>query len=292
MVCFFFIRNTNGEKVSQYAQDLPPGGNKATLTLANGQEINLSDAANGDLVKQQGISITKAADGQLVYHVSDKDNAHTGQPEYNTITTPKGGQYQIVLPDGSKVWLNAASYLKFPSTFARLVNRKVELSGEAYFEVAKDKAHPFIVESNKQTVEVLGTHFNISSYPDEQLIKTTLLEGSVSVNKSGTKESALLKPGEQLQLSSNNMEIVAVDVQSEVAWKNGYFKFKDDRIEDIMQQLSRWYNIEVKYEGATTEELYSGRISRFKNISQVLNMIEDAQSVHFKIEGRRITVTK
>nr|WP_068887659.1 FecR family protein [Pedobacter panaciterrae] len=163
-----------------YANDIDPGSNKAVLTLGNGQKIVLTDAKNGELIKESGIEVTKTEDGKVIYKTSNS-TAKGSENTYNLISTPKGGQYQIILPDGTKVWLNAASHLKFPTTFTGLVNRRVELSGEAYFEVSKDKSHPFLVVSNKQTVEVLGTHFNINSYADDPNTKTTLLEGSVSV---------------------------------------------------------------------------------------------------------------
>jgi len=302
--------NTKGLVLTK-AQDLAPGGNKATLTLADGRTINLSDASNGDLVKQAGTNIVKAANGQLIYNASKTTSSST---VYNTISTPRGGQYQVVLPDGSRAWLNAASSLKFPSNFTNMKSRKVVLSGEAYFEITKDKEHPFIVQSNDQIVEVLGTHFNISNYTGDEIAKTTLLEGSVLVRhaelfsgpntskRSGQEkdpnmrlndsksDDVVLKPGQQAKISKENIKIANVDAEASIAWKNGYFKFADNRIEDIMRQVSRWYDVEVNYEGKANNELYSGRISRFKNISQVLKMIESAESVHFKVEGRRITV--
>lgn len=290
---YLYVGNNRQDKSTASAlskvQDLAPGGNKATLTLADGRTINLSDANNGELVKQAGVNIVKAANGQLIYNVL---KTATTSSTYNTVSTPRGGQYQVVLPDGSRAWLNAASSLRFPSSFKSMKNRKVELSGEAYFEITKDKDHPFIVESKDQVVEVLGTHFNISNYAGDEISKTTLLEGSVRIAavSSNKNSSSILQPGQQAKISKENIEIANVDAEADVAWKNGYFKFTDNRIEDIMRQISRWYNVEVSYEGKASDEVYNGRISRFKNISQVLKMIESAQSVHFKVEGRRITV--
>ncbi|WP_316818955.1 FecR family protein [Pedobacter nyackensis] len=297
---YLYISNKGNDKPSglmlSKAQDLAPGGNKATLTLADGRTINLSDAKEGELVKQAGVNIVKAANGQLIYNALKTGTASTS---YNMVSTPRGGQYQVVLPDGSRAWLNAASSLKFPASFKSMKTRKVELIGEAYFEIAKDKDHPFIVESKDQVVEVLGTHFNISNYAGEETSKTTLLEGAVRIaavlnskNPSSLRlaPSSILQPGQQAKISKENIKIANVDAEADVAWKNGYFKFTDNRIEDIMRQVSRWYDVEVSYEGKANNDVYSGRISRFKNISQVLKMIESAESVHFKVEGRRITV--
>lgn len=188
------------------------------------------------------------------------------------------------------VTLNAASSLKFPASFTGLANRKVELSGEAYFEVAKDKKHPFIVQSGSQEVEVLGTHFNVNTYPDEKAAKTTLLEGSVKVSANGNAH--LLIPGQQSILTNNTVDIVTANIKETMAWKNGYFRFNDDRIDEIMPLLSRWYDVEVNYEGKISDERFSGTISRYKNINEVLAMLSYSNAVKFKIEGRRITVMK
>lgn len=297
---FLYISSTNQDKAKGFVlsntQDLAPGGDKATLILADGRTINLSDANDGELAKQAGVNIVKAANGQLIYNVTKTRLSSTA---YNTIATPRGGQYQVVLPDGSRAWLNAASSLKFPSNFTNMKNRRVVLSGEAYFEIAKDKNHPFIVQSKDQVVEVLGTHFNVNNYAGEAAAKTTLLEGSVRIAAVVNTEdpssllltpSSVLKPGQQAKISKDKVKIADVDTEADIAWKNGFFKFTDNRIEDIMRQISRWYDVEVNYEGKASNEVYSGRISRFKNISQVLKMIASAESVQFKVEGRRITV--
>ena len=272
---------------SQY--DIAPGGNKAALTLADGKRIVLTDAKNGELAEQSGVKITKAAEGQLIYTVSNLPNEKNKINAYNTIETPRGGTYQVRLPDGTKVWLNAASTLRFPSSFARLVNRRVELlSGEAYFEVAKDKKHPFIVKTDQQEVEVLGTHFNVNSYDEESVIKTTLLEGSIKVHSNlGFK---ILKPGEEATLTNNNFNVKITDVEETIAWKNGYFRFNNEKIENIMNKLSRWYDIRVRYDGPISNLGYYGTISRNKNLSEVLKMLEETKGIHFKIEGRRVTI--
>ncbi len=187
------------------------------------------------------------------------------------------------------VWLNAASSLKFPVKFAGK-ERVVELTGEAYFEVAPEAGKPFIVETVNEKVLVLGTHFNINAYSDEPVAVTTLLEGSIKVQSTQTGKASILKPGQQSLLDASQFTIQAANLEEAVAWKNGYFRFNDERIADIMKKLERWYNIEVIYEGKPSEELFNGKISRFKDISQVLRMLEKTEGIHFKIQGRRVTV--
>jgi transmembrane sensor len=265
-----------------------PGGNKAYLTLADGRTISLTDAGNGQLAEQAGISIRKTRDGQLVYDIVEANEAIGN---INTVTTPKGGQYQIVLPDGSKVWLNAASTLSFSTSFASRKNRLVELKGEAYFEVAKDKTKPFIVKSNEQKVEVLGTHFNINAYADEENTKTTLLEGSVKVSGSGIfGNDVLLKPNQQSVLAGNTIKVVPVDPETAVDWKNGNFSFNKEDLPTIMRKISRWYDVEIVFQGNYTGNDFTGIVSRNKGVSEVLNLLELTGLVHFKTEGRRITV--
>ncbi|TKC07155.1 FecR family protein [Pedobacter frigoris] len=271
-------------------EDIAPGGNKATLTLADGKVITLNEAADGELVNESGIVIRKTGNGQVVYEVTG-NNGSQKRPVYNTISTPKGGTYQIVLPDGTRVWLNAASTLKFPSTFANLMNRKVELSGEAYFEAAKDKDHPFIVKSHDQEVKVLGTHFNISSYTDETQTKTTLLEGKIEVVSGG--KTALLKPGQQSTVQATRaINLANADVEAEMAWKNGLFIFDDEPLESIMRKISRWYDVEVVYQDIDKNRLFGGSVSRFDHVSKVLRQLELTGRVHFKIEEGKIIITK
>lgn len=271
------------------ANDLPPGKNKATLTLANHQQINLTDAANGQLVATKGLLITKTANGIAHFDFSGKNN-NTNQ--INTLATPKGGQWELKLPDGTNVWLNSASALHFPNTFKNQQKRIVTLEGEAYFEVAKDAAHPFIVISGNQQVEVLGTHFNINNYSDEPCIKTTLLEGSVRVRARGDARPSMLKPGQQSVTTGDQLEVKSVDTDEVMAWKNGYFQFDDEPITSIMRKLSRWYDVQVNYEDGISTEGINGRVSRNNNISQVIKALEATKTVHFKLEGRRITVMK
>lgn len=276
--------------------DIAPGSNKAVLTLADGRKISLTDATSGELAEQSGINITKAADGQLLYTISDASSA-SGKLEFNTIETPKGGQYQIVLPDGTKVWLNAASSLKFPVSFTSLKERQVELVGEAYFEVAKEKAHPFIVSTEKQKIQVLGTHFNVYAYKEESAVKTTLLEGSVEVfgtsSKSDLHNKVKLSPGEQSISTNNGIEILRVDTEEAVAWKQGYFRFDDESLENIMRKISRWYNVDVYWEDdGTKKETYAAVTTRFDNVSRLLKMLEQTGDAQFEIEERIIKISK
>lgn len=286
---FYYPKGNRGQQTAQ--NKIIAGSNKAYLTLDNGKKITLSDALNGTIAQQAAISITKTSNGQLVYNHIANVTASDSLTS-NTITTPKGGQWQVILPDGTKVWLNAASALTYPTTFTRLKYRTVQLSGEAYFEVAKDKAHPFIVKTAKQEVEVLGTHFNINSYTDEPEVKTTLLEGRVKVTSNTDNATKILSPGEQSVLTSGSLIVGNADAEEAVAWKNGYFRFNDQEITDVMRKVARWYDIEVVYEEQPVNERFNGTISRFTNISDVLEMLEKTKAVHFKIAGRRVTVER
>jgi transmembrane sensor len=297
---FYFYLNQADQKSSIKSElnaDILPGTNKAILTLSNGKKISLTDANQGELIKQSGISISKTKDGQLVYQVKEHSGlSSSGIPEYNTVETPRGGQYQVNLPDGTKVWLNAGTSLQFPLSFLNVKTRKVVLSGEAYFEVEKDASKPFIVQSDRQLVQVLGTHFNVNAYADEMLVKTTLLEGSVKVslpeNKGG--DFRVLEAGEQAQIKDHSTSIVVshVDTQMELAWKNGQFSFENEPIENIMRQISRWYDVEVIYEDNVTGKTVWGTITRYGKVSKVLSILEKTGKIHFKVEGRRIIVKK
>jgi len=271
---------------------IPPGGNKAMLTLANGSQIILDSAQNGILAKQANINIRKTTGGKIIYNASNPLSPNT-PALYNTIITPRGGQYQVTLSDGSKVWLNAASSLKFPTCFSTK-ERLVELTGEAYFEIAKVTSPavaghegsriPFKVITASQTVEVLGTHFNVNAYADEATINTTLLEGSVKIVQSKNKNSQFLRPGQQAKVGAK-IQISDVDATQAIAWKNGYFIFSHEDIGSIMRQVSRWYDINIQYEGNITQEGFVGTISKFKDVAQVLDMLQLTGAVHFKIEN-------
>jgi transmembrane sensor len=279
------------------ADDVEPGDNEALLTLADGTKISLSAAATGAVAKQAGIEIVKTKDGQLIYNLNKTSGTtdESGANEYNIISTPKGGQHQINLQDGTRIWLNAASSLKFLPDFADLKERRVELIGEAYFEVSKDKKRPFRVvtlqNGTTQIVEVLGTHFNINNYEDENSTKTTLVEGSVRI-LTDANQPKVLKPGQQSILKNNAIVIETVDTEDAIAWKNGNFIFNDENLESIMRKISRWYDVEVYYQDKLPQASFLGTFSRSKNLSTLLKSLESAGKVHFKIEGRRITVMK
>jgi transmembrane sensor len=269
------------------SEDILPGGNKATLTLANGKKIVLNDTANGKLAEQHGILITKSAKGEITYTVHDTEAAND-ELAFNKIETPVGGQYQVKLPDGTRVWLNATSSLRYPVMFMGKV-RQVELTGEAYFEVAHNKSIPFTVINARQTIEVLGTDFNVMAYPEEEEVATTLLEGAVKV--SGAGHVRTLYPGQQSRVTPSAMNIINdTDLDAVVAWKNGKIQFSDSSIQTIMRMLSRWYNIDVQYSGTLINTGFGGSVSRSKNLSEVLKVLEATGDVHFKIEGRRVTV--
>jgi ferric-dicitrate binding protein FerR (iron transport regulator) len=268
-------------------QNIRPGGNKAVLTLADGRKVVLDDARNGQLATQAGVVITKAADGQIVYRISGTGT--TGQQKLqNTISTPKGGQYQVILPDNTSVWLNSASSISYPATFSGN-ERLVSLTGEAYFEVAKNEKMPFKVRSGLQTVEVLGTHFNVNAYPDEPNMQTTLLEGAV---KLVSPASAIrIAPGEQgVVLRDGAMLKRRVDVDRELAWKNGLFSFEGQDIRAIMRQISRWYDIEVVYEKDLPEEKYYGEIARSSKLENVFKILE-LNNLAFRMEGKTVFVS-
>jgi len=295
---FFYTNRTPVQKVAvkiaeTKAQVIAPGDDKAILTLSDGSKIILEDAKNGILANQAGISIQKTSDGKLLYSFSSSANSVTPESEdkilYNKIETPIGGKYQVNLPDGSKVWLNSSSSLRFSALFNG-DTREVELSGEAFFDVSKNKSKPFKVITKDQIVEVLGTQFNINSYSDEGPIKTTLIEGSVKIIYKD--KVVLLSPGQQFQPKESVAKVVEADTEEVVAWKDGYFVFKNEDIRSIMRKLSRWYNVEVNYSGNVPEVGFGGNISRSKDISEVLDVLQLTNAVHFKVEGRRITVMR
>lgn len=269
--------------------DIAPGSNRAILTLSNGSKISLNDAKIGTVSNQNGTLITKANDSGLVYKGV---NPNKGEMLFNRIETPRGGQYQISLPDGTKVWLNASSSLKYPLAFSEK-ERKVELEGEAYFEVAKNRLQPFKVFTKSQTVEVLGTHFNVNSYNDEPSTKTSLIEGSISVMYNLKTAHRILRPGQQSILTDQNVILKNIDIDEVVAWKNGYFKFNQESLQSILRKISRWYDVDIEYtDEASIEKLsFSGTLSKYSNVSKVLNKLELTNSVRFKIIDRKIIVS-
>lgn len=279
------------QNAAQQLKDIPPGTNNAVLTLDNGTRIVLDSAADGTLAQQGNIKVLKM-NGQIAYDKAGNADLQAA-PIYNTITTARGNQYMVVLADGSKVWLNAVSSIRFPFYFTGN-ERKVEITGEAYFEVAKDATRPFRVEFNNQSgekgeIEVLGTHFNVNAYPDEEDIKTTLLEGSVKIKKGGAAE--MLSPGQQARLTSDAITIKNDVVLSQVmAWKDGFFVFNSSDIRMIMRQVARWYDVEVIFEGNMPSEGFTGKVSRNVPLSKFLKMLE-LNDVHVKAEGRKIIIT-
>lgn len=266
--------------------NIKPGSNKAILILADGRRVALTDTKNGKIAEQSGVSINKAADGKIIYEATASASDHA--VALNTVETPRGGQYQIDLPDGTKVWLNAASSLTYPAWFTGK-ERNVTLRGEAYFEVAKNKSMPFRVQANNVNVEVLGTHFNIMSYTDEHSVNTTLLEGSVKISKGNVQK--IIKPGQQAVAVTQGNDIVVdeTDVDEAVAWKNGNFNFNGDDIHALMRQISRWYDVNVIYQGKIPHNQFVGTIPRASEIEQVLKVLE-LNHVHVKIKDKTIVV--
>ena len=280
----FYLNKTRSihEQVT-YTKDVNPGKNGATLTLSNGKVIVLTNAGKGEIAKEQGVLIRKAADGQIVYEVLDQGEANSDQ--INTLSTLRGQNYELRLPDGTKVLLNAASSIKYPSSFLGATNRKVELVGEAYFEVSKDKAHPFLVYSKGQTVAVLGTHFNISAYPDDALSKTTLLEGSVKVNHK------LLKPSQQFIRSATGEQVITVNPDEAIAWTQGYFMFNDEPLEHILSRIARWYNVEIVYKNQDIrKKKFLGTITKYDQLSKTLSLMAKTKDVSFEINGNTVLV--
>jgi transmembrane sensor len=291
--------------------DLPPGKDAATLTLADGRTIIL-DSASGTISKQGGATVINL-NGQVSYAKAGDKNEQA-QVVYNTISTARGNQYQLILADGSKVWLNSASSLRFPTAFTGNT-REVELDGEGYFEITTLRLRsgqnmPFHVKTKTQDVEVLGTHFNVNAYKDEETVKTTLLEGKVKVGSrqsavgsgekaEGKEQSVILKPGEQAiavasPLTTDHSPLTinhSPDLDQVMAWKNGWFEFDNTDLKTVMRQISRWYDVDVRYEMKPDKETYGGRISRNLNLSNILKMLE-TYGVHYRLENKTLVVVK
>jgi transmembrane sensor len=287
--------SVNGSTSISNHVKIKPGSQRATLTLANGQRIYLSDVDQGELMEQPGVSIRKDRNGEIVYANIDNDT-HAGagysEPQYNTLTTARGEQYQVKLPDGSKVWLNAASSLKYPIKFADNV-RRVELIGEAYFEISKRKNTSFVVITQSQQVEVLGTHFNICDYGQEGKQVTTLVEGAVKVVNSKSGKANILAPGQQALITALGTEIADVDVEEAIDWKNGHFTFNYETLEEIMLKLSRWYDVDVEFaDEELKKQTFLGGISRHKELQEVLGILEKTRTVKFIVKNRTIVVSK
>lgn len=285
--------------------DIPPAGNKAVLTLSNGSRIILDSAGIGIIAQQEKTTINKIHDGELVYESSHLPlTTHHSPLPYNIVSTPRGGKYQLILPDGSKVWLNAASSLRFPIAFTGN-ERKVELTGEAYFEIAPltpkggSKKVSFIVKVNTPSgeggeVEVLGTHFNVNAYSEETQIRTTLLEGSVKITPSGSVQAKILKPGQQAIFNTavNEMNIINKEhPELAIAWIKGKFAFESASFKTMMQELSRWYDVQVRYEDNVPTKTITGEVDRTIPLSELLSTLEKMGNMRFKIEGRTVKVS-
>ncbi|MCM0668062.1 FecR family protein [Flavobacterium tyrosinilyticum] len=294
---FYFTKSEVGVEqeniqVVEKPTEIAPGGNRGILTLSNGKQIVLSDISSKDIIAkedQDEVTIKMDANGVITYVINpNADASEEDANSFNTLSTPTGGQYNIVLADGTKVFLNAVSSIKYPTQFNG-DQRIVELEGEAYFEVAKNKSKPFLVKSANQTIEVLGTHFNVHAYNNESVVKTTLLEGSVAVSSKNQK--AILKPGQQSNISESSSKIAVkeVDTEAAIAWKNGRFKFDNADLKSVMKQLERWYGIKVEYRGDVSDVRFNGGTFRNKNLSEVLKVLE-LSNIKFKVEGKTIIV--
>src|SRR5690625_174518 len=291
---YLWISNEKKEKISEelvIKNDVLPGSDKAVLTLSDGARVILDGSLTGVIANEGEVSVENSEDGVLTYSGEnnlDFDEITTDKVINNTITTPQGGQYKVKLHDGTMVWLNSLSSIRFPTRFSEEA-REVEITGEVYFEVAHRSKQPFKVYSGEQYVEVLGTEFNIQAYEDEPSIRTTLVDGSVNVVTEN--ESALIDPGYQVVSFSNDvLEVKKVNAEMVVAWKNGLFQFWDTDLEEVMRQLARWYDIDVDYLTTTQGKSFTGFVSRDVTISNVLRMIEEAGGIKFGLEDKKVFV--
>jgi len=266
-------------KAQHALNDIQPGYNQATLTLGNGKTITLSDKKNAIVV----------ASSHLTYNDGTEIRTSSKTIELLKASTPRGGQYQVLLPDGTHVWLNSMSSIQFPSKFTG-DNREVELTGEAYFEVAKNKVLPFIVKTDQQRIKVLGTHFNVNSYRDEPVVKTTLLEGSVSISSlNNIYQPVTVKPGQEAVSTNQGIAVKQANMEADMAWKNGLFIFKNSDLKTVMRQLSRWYDIDVEFKGPVPLEEFNGKVYRNMTLNEVLEVLSFSK-VKFKIEGKKMTI--
>lgn len=254
---------------------IQPGSQRAILTLSDGRTVTLDSAANGPIAQQGATQVLKLANGQVRYQPS---SGHDDKIAYNVLSTPMGGQYRLTLPDGTNVWLNAGSSITYPTAFPGN-ERKVVITGEVYFEVAKDKSKAFRVSAGEQQIEVLGTHFNINAYANEAHVKTSLLEGAIKVNK------VLLRPG---QAFADN-QIAPTNIEQDIAWKNGIFNFNNQSLEQVMRQLARWYDLDIVYPNGIPQKEFGGEMGRNLSLGQVLKGLENS-NIHFELSGKRLTV--
>lgn len=262
-----------------------PGGNKATLTLADGTKIDLAGPSTQGWQKKNGVQVAEIDSGLLAYSGKGDGNG------FNTLATPRGGQFRLILPDGTHVWLNSVSSLHYPIKFSG-PTREVELTGEAYFDVSKNARAPFIVKAGGVEVKVLGTEFNMMAYPDEGATKTTLVNGEVKVTKGAA--GSLLTPGQQASIGVNDAAfgLSRPELASVLAWKDGRFRFEETDIKTIMRQLARWYDLDVEYQGEPPVKLFSGVLPRKNQVTEILDALEQTDDVHFKLDGRQLTVIR
>jgi len=285
---YFYTSVTKTDALSTAKHDIAPGGEKAILILSDGSKVELDGKSKDQVLAIEGAEIERK-DGQLVY-TAGSSRPNDEAPVYHTIQIPRGGTYELTLPDGTNVWLNAATTLRYPTDFFG-DTREVELSGEAYFEVAKDENKPFIVKSKKFDIEVLGTHFNVNAYDDNSEIETMLYEGKVKIVQPDHK-SVVLKPMQQATVNAftDDLDVKDIDSKDAISWKDGDFVFDNELITNVMKKISRWYDVEVVYDGPLPKARYVGKVSRYENVSQVLKMLALTNTIHFKVEERRITV--
>jgi ferric-dicitrate binding protein FerR (iron transport regulator) len=284
-----FIRTPEKAAQIQFTNDIAPGTNGATLTLADGRKILINDSIKGPIADEDGLKIYRNKDGQLIYEIAGEASKVL---TYHTLTTTRGEQIQVRLPDQTLVFLNAESSLRFPTSFANTQRRVVTLDGEGYFEVSKDKNHPFVVQNLQQEIEVLGTSFNVNAYSDESDIKTTLLEGSVRITNLNSKSYAVLSPGQQAIVNKDELTTRTVQTEDVVAWKNGYFMFNNESLASIMKRVSKWYKMDVIYKDEHIKQRkFFGAISRYQNISELLKVLQKTEVATFKIEGRQVIIS-
>lgn len=292
-----FYTSQQDLSVNHQQGDIAPGTSSAIVTLPNGQSFHVTDADQGSIAEEAGLSVARTADGELVYTVTEPAKLDKSEGGYSVIETPRAAQHQVLLPDGTRVWLNAASSVKFPSTFSLDHERVIELTGEAYFEVARDTKRPFVVKSEHQEVKVLGTSFNINSYKEERTTTTTLIEGSVQIRSTPSRgaggEQVILVPGSQALLTETGFRIKQMETGLALDWKNGDFIFQQEGLTQILNRVARWYDVEVEYEpGVDKIQTFSGQVSRSKHLSEVLMILEATGQVQFKISGKRIIACK
>lgn len=287
---FFYLKTDESQHLSTRNKPvrINPATKNARLTLSNGSTVDVGDLAVGT-TNLAGAKLEKTIDGRLIYKIDE--STASAQTKYNTISTPRAGQFEIILPDGTHVWLNAASSLKFPLRFVG-AERQVTLKGEGYFEVARNKKMPFKVESGIQTVTVLGTHFNIKAYEGEENISTTLFEGSVSLKNNQSAKQEILKPGKQADISINKSDILVsnADLDQAISWKNGYFIFDNQDIKSIMTLISRWYDVDVEYH-ISSQERFGGTFSRSSDLQELLKNLESLGKTRFQLKERRVIVS-